>query len=290
MAMLTIRNPAEWSVDQVKHAAEAFEEAGRAVRRAQAEWNSPAPIVARIGLSDLREALAAGLRDFAASRADVAVLCLIYPILGIVIVRLASGYQTLPLLFPLASGFALVGPFAAVGLYEMSRRREQRADIGWADAFGVIRSPSIAAIVLLGIILMAIFLLWLGAAEVIYRLTLGPQPPVSVSSFLRHVFTTPAGWTMTAVGIGVGFLFALIVLAIGCVSFPVLLDRGAGLDTAVATSVRAFITNPGPMALWGLIVAAGLVIGSIPLFLGLAVVMPVLGHATWHLYRRVVPR
>jgi uncharacterized membrane protein len=290
MAMLTIRNPAEWSVDQVKHAAEAVEEAGRAVRRAQAELHSPAPIVARIGTSDLREALAAGLRDFAASRADVAVLCLIYPILGIVIVRLASGYQTLPLLFPLASGFALVGPFAALGLYEMSRRREQRANIGWADAFGVIRSPSIAAIVLLGIVLMAIFLLWLGAAEVIYRLTLGPQPPVSVGSFLREVFTTPAGWTMTAVGIGVGFLFALIVLAIGCVSFPLLLDRGAGLDTAVATSVRAFITNPGPMALWGFIVAAGLVIGSIPLFLGLAVVMPVLGHATWHLYRRVVPR
>jgi uncharacterized membrane protein len=288
--MLTIRNPVEWSVDQVKHAAEALEEAGRKVRRAQADWHSPAPSVARLRTADLKEVLAAGFDDFAASRTDVAVLCLIYPVLGLLLVRLAAGYQMLPLLFPLASGFALVGPFAALGLYEMSRRREQGADIRWAAAFGVIRSPSIAAIVLLGVVLMAIFVLWLAAAEAIYMLTLGPEPPASVGAFTRDVLTTHAGWIMIAAGIGVGFVFALVVLAIGTVSFPLLLDRGIGLDTAVATSVRALLANPGPMALWGLIVAAGLVIGSIPFFLGLAVVMPVLGHATWHLYRRVVPR
>jgi uncharacterized membrane protein len=287
--MLTIRNPVEWSVDQVKHAAEAFEEAGRTVRRAQAELHSPAPRVVRIRAADLKEVLAAGFKDFAASRTDVAVLCLIYPVHGLLLVRFAFGYGMLPLLFPLASGFALVGPFAALGLYEMSRRREHGVEIGWADALGVVRSPSIAAIVLLGIVLMAIFLLWLVAAEAIYMLTLGPEPPTSASAFIADVFTTYAGWTMVAVGIGVGFLFALVVLAIGAVSFPLLLDRGAGLDTAVATSVRVLLANPGPMACWGMVVAAGLVVGSIPFFLGLAVVMPVLGHATWHLYRRVVP-
>ena len=288
--MLSIRNPVEWGVDQVKHAGEALEEAADAVRRAQSELHSPAPSIARIRVADLKEALAAGLDDFAASRTDVVLLCLVYPVLGLILVRFASGHQMLPLLFPLASGFALVGPFAAIGLYEMSRRREQGAPIGWADAFGVIRAPAIASIVLLGVVLMAIFLLWLVAAEAIYRLTLGPEAPVSATAFIHDVLLTKAGWSMIAVGIGVGFLFAVVVLAIGAVSFPLLLDRAAGLDTAVATSVHAVLANPGPMALWGLIVAGGLVLGSIPFLLGLVVVLPVLGHATWHLYRRLVPR
>jgi uncharacterized membrane protein len=288
--MLTIRNPVEWGVDQLKHAAGAVEAAGRAGRRTRENLHSPAPAVARIRVADLREVLAGGFRDFAAFRTDVVFLCLIYPVLGLILARFAFGYQMLPLLFPLASGFALVGPFAAVGLYEMSRRRERGAETGWSDAFGVVHSPAFGAIVLLGLLLMAIFLLWLAAALAIYAWTLGPEAPVSTASFVRDVFTTHAGWALIGVGVGVGFLFALLVLAISVVSFPLLLDREAGLDTAVLTSVRAVVANPGPMALWGLIVAAGLVVGSIPFFLGLIVVMPVLGHASWHLYRRVVPR
>jgi uncharacterized membrane protein len=285
-----IRNPAEWSVDQLKSAELALERAGHSLRQPADTRGSTLPAVRWISLADLREVLARGVGDFAAYRTDVIFLCIIYPVVGVVLASLAFGYGMLPLLFPLASGFALIGPIAAVGLYEMSRRREQGVDITWADAFGVVRAPAFGAILVLGLVLLAIFLLWLAAAYGIYLVTLGPEPPASFGAFVRDVFTTGAGWALVVVGVGVGLLFAILVLTISVVSFPLLLDRDVGLYTAVATSVRAVMANPVPMAVWGLIVAAGLVIGSIPLFLGLIIVMPVLGHATWHLYRKVVPR
>jgi uncharacterized membrane protein len=278
-----IRNPVEWSVDQLRLAGHAVESMGH--RRGM---DLPAPAVRRIGYADIREALAEGLEDFAAFRTDVASLCVIYPLAGLVLARLAFGYDLLPLVFPLVSGFALIGPIAAVGLYEMSRRREQTGEGSWADAFYVFRSASLGAIVGLGLVLMALFLLWLGAAMAIYDLTLGPEPPASITGFIRDVLTTARGWAMIVIGCGVGFLFAVLAMLISVVSFPLLLDREVGLGTAVMTSVRTVIANPGPMALWGLVVAGLLVLGSIPALLGLIVVMPTLGHATWHLYRKVV--
>ena len=281
-----IRNPAEWSVDQLRTANLAVERAGHALRKPTRD--APLPRVRRIDLADLKDVLAKGISDFAAYRTDVMFLCVIYPVAGLLLASLAFGYDLLPLVFPLASGFALIGPVAAVGLYEISRRREQGVDITWADAFAVVRAPAFGAILVLGLVLIAIFLLWLAAAQGIYMMTLGPEPPASVGSFARDVFTTPAGWTLIFVGVGVGALFALLVLTISVVSFPLLLDRAVGLYAAVATSARAVATNPGPMAVWGLIVAVALAIGTIPLLLGLIIVMPVLGHATWHLYRKVV--
>jgi UPF0716 family protein affecting phage T7 exclusion len=130
--------------------------------------------------------------------------------------------------------------------------------------------------------------LWVGVAEAIYIETFGHEPAASIPNFVREVFTTPAGWTLIIVGNGIGFLFALAVLIISVVSFPLLLDRDVGAVEAVLTSVRAVAANPAPMAVWGLIVAGLLVVGSLPLFVGLAVVVPVLGHSTWHLYRKVV--
>jgi uncharacterized membrane protein len=285
---MTIRNPVEWSVDQFKHAAFAFETAGRVGRRTLETLHTPPPAVRRITLADLGYALGRGVDDFTAFRTDVIFVCVFYPLAGLVLARLAFGYQMLQFVFPLASGFALIGPFVAVGLNEMSRRREAGIEVGWADALAVVRSPSFGAIVLLGLLLMVIFLLWLVAAWAIYMVTLGPEPPVSVASFVRDVFTTNPGWVMMGAGISIGFLFALLVLAISVVSFPLLLDREVGVDTAIRTSLRVVIANPSTMAGWGLIVAGGLVLGSLPFFLGLIVVMPVLGHATWHLYREVV--
>jgi uncharacterized membrane protein len=288
--MAAIRNPVEWSWDQLRHAAHAAGSAGRSLRHVGQTLHSPAPDVRRIAAADLREVLAKGLDDFGAYRTDVVFLCVIYPVVGLVLGRLAFGYGMLPLLFPLASGFALVGPFAGVGLYELSRQREQGVEVTWANAFGVLRAPSLGAIVVLGLLLLAIFLAWMATAEMLYLVTLGPKPPTSIAAFAHDLFTTSAGWTLIVVGVGAGFLFAVVVLAISVVSFPLLLDREAGLDTAVWASIRAVAANPVPMALWGLIVAGGLVLGSLPFFVGLIVVMPVLGHATWHLYRKVVAR
>lgn len=281
-----IRNPAEWGVDQLRTANQAVERAGHALRSPTRD--APLPAVRRIDLADLKDVLARGISDFAAYRTDVMFLCIIYPVAGLLLAWLAFGYDLLPLVFPLAWGFALIGPVAAVGLYEISRRREQGVDITWADAFGVVRAPAFGAILVLGLMLLAIFLLWLAAAQVIYLVTLGPEPPASLGAFVRDVFTTRAGWALIAVGLGIGCLFAVLVLTISVVSFPLLLDRDVGLYAAVATSMRAVAMNPGPMAVWGLIVAGALAIGSLPLLLGLIVVMPVLGHATWHLYRKVV--
>jgi uncharacterized membrane protein len=287
---MAIRNPIDWGADQFRLAGLAFRSASHDVHRTEGDVRYPLPAVRRIAAADLKDVLARGFGDFGANRTDVIFLCVFYPIVGLVLQRLAAGYEMLPLLFPLASGFALVGPIAAVGLYEMSRRREQGVNVGWTDAFGVVRSPSFGAIVLLGLLLTAIFVLWLLVAEAIYLVTLGPEPPASIALFVRDVFTTGAGWVLIGVGVGVGFLFALLVLAISVVSFPLLLDRDVGLEVAVWTSVHAVVANLGPMAIWGLIVAGGLVIGSIPLFVGLVIVLPVLGHSTWHLYRKVVSR
>src|SRR5580700_8600373 len=246
-----IRNPVEWSLDFVRSAGSVVESVTHVGPYREGEG---LPSIRRLELSDLGDALAKGLDDFAAYRTDVIFLCAIYPLAGLILARLAFGYDMLPLLFPLASGFALIGPFAAVGLYEISRRRERGDGVSWAEAFGVLRSPSLGAIILLGLLLMAIFLLWLGAAMTIYDLTLGPEPPASIGGFARDVLTTERGWALILIGCGVGFLFALVAMSISVVSFPLLLDREVGFETAVRTSLRAVMANPGPMALWGLIV------------------------------------
>ncbi|HEY3777569.1 MAG TPA: DUF2189 domain-containing protein [Rhizomicrobium sp.] len=246
------------------------------------------PRIRRIGFADLRAALASGLADFRDMPSHAVFLCLFYPIAGLFVGGVLLRENVVPLLFPLAAGFALIGPFAAVGLYELSRRRELGLDSSWQHAFDVLRSPARWSVLALGILLLAIFIAWLMTAQWLYAQTLGTVAPRTAVDFFRDAFTTGAGWRMIVWGIVIGFVFAVVAMSISVVSIPLLLDRHVSAAVAMLTSVRAVIENPAMMAIWGLIVAVALVAGSIPFLLGLAVVMPVLGHATWHLYRRVV--
>src|SRR5215475_10973528 len=249
---------------------------------------STAFVVRRIGISDLMDALRLGWEDFKAIPTHAVVLCVIYPVLGLVLFRLVVGYSVLPLLFPLAAGFTLIGPFAALGLYELSRRRERGEETAAWHAMEVLRAPSFGAILELGILLFVLFGVWIATADAIYIATFGNAPAATIPDFARRVLTTPEGWSLIIVGCGVGFLFAFVALCVSVVSFPLMLDRHATAIDAIRTSLRAVRENPFAMAVWGLIVAVLLAIGSLPFFVGLAVVLPVLGHATWHLYRKVV--
>jgi uncharacterized membrane protein len=285
---MAIRPPPAWGWEMITNALHPSDPLRPSEYWADARRVRTVPEVRRIGIADLRSALIKGYEDLGAFRTDVIFLCVIYPIIGLLLTRLASGHHLLPLVFPLASGFALVGPFAAVGLNEMSRRHEQNLAINWTDNFAVLRSPALSQIMLLGLTLVVLLVAWLVCAQVIYDLTLGPDEPVSIPAFIGDVLGTTAGWIMIVVGVGMGFLFALLVLTMTAVAFPMMLDRNVRVDVAIRTSVRVFVVNKRTMAVWGLVVAAMLVIGSIPALLGLVVVMPVLGHATWHLYRATV--
>ena len=246
------------------------------------------PAIRKISVADLRDALVKGMDDFYAMPTHAMFLCIIYPIVGFVLARVIFGYSVVPLLYPLVSGFALVGPVAALGLYELSRRREAGLNTSAVHAFDVFESSSIGAIAALGLLLLIIFAVWLAVANAIYIANFGYAPPTSIEDFLHDVLTTRAGWALIIVGNGVGLLFAILVLTISVVSFPLLLDRDVGAAGALLTSIRAVANNPWTMAVWGLIVGALLVVGSIPFLFGLTVIMPILGHATWHLYRKVI--
>ena len=262
------------------------------------------PNVRKIGPSDLKQALAEGLDDFLAKPSHLVFLGLIYPLVGIGLVVGASPQ----LIFPLLSGFALIGPFAGIGLYEISRRRELGLDTSWTHAFAVVRSHAVFPILSLGLLLLVIFACWLFTAQALYVSLLGSAPPQSFTGFIGEILGTPQGWKLIGFGTAIGFVFAVLALSVSVVSFPMLLDRpiDAGEEApdvgiehpvvaptidvpiAIQTSVKAVLMNPFTMALWGLIVAGSLAVGFLLVFAGLAVVVPVLAHSTWHLYRKVV--
>jgi len=278
----TIGNPLSWTFAALSSAA------GYATVVVAPARENVAPVTQRLTMGDLRSELRKGWEDLTAMRSDVMFACMLYPLMGAVLLGLAAQGSMAHLLFPVLSGFALVGPVAGLGLYELSRRREAGLEVGWASMFDVLRSPRFPRIVMLALFNGVIFMAWLLIADAIHGATLGPDRPAGVMALLNEAVSTSAGWVMIVVGTGVGFVLAAAVLAVSVVSFPLLLDRDVSLPVAVMTSVRVARENPRVIAAWGLVVAVGLAAGILPFLVGLIVVLPVLGHATWHLYRAAV--
>lgn len=280
----TIGNPASWVIQSLQSVGQGTGEAIdelRSVPRAK-------PQVRVLVREDVSRALRAGWEDFKAARSDAMFLVFIYPLIGLAMVTAGFHLAVLPLLVPMVMGFALVGPAAAIGLYEISRCREANKEVNWMSAFAVLRSPAFASILMLAAYLAALFVVWIMVAEAIYSATLGPDHPTSLMVFLSDVLTTGPGWTMMVLGTGVGACFAYAALAVSIVSFPLLLDRHVGLPIAVATSLEVMRKNRTICLMWGALVGTLLVLGSLPFFAGLIFVVPLLGHASWHLYRRAV--
>jgi len=257
--------------------------------------------VRRIGAADLNASLSEGWSDFMEMRGDIIFLAVLYPLIGIVAAVATVGNALLPRFLPIVAGTGLLGPVAAVGFYEMARRREMGLHSNWPHFLDVRKRPSFDEIASVSGLLFAIFALWLLAAAALYVLLWGVwnppwltsfvwYEPHSIGDFLSKLFGTARGWALIVIGAAIGGVFAALVLAVSVVSMPLLVDCDVSAAAAVKTSMRATRENAGVMLRWGLTVAALLVLGSIPLFIGLAVVLPWLGYSTWHLYTRLVDR
>ncbi|RTL64370.1 MAG: DUF2189 domain-containing protein [Hyphomicrobiales bacterium] len=245
------------------------------------------PTIRTLSWADLRFALDTGLADFRAMPTHAVFVCAFYPIVGLLIGSAVFKYDLVPLLFPIASGFAIVGPIAAVGLYELSRRKAAGLDTSWTHMFDVFRTSSFWSLTGLTGFLVVIFALWILSAQALYDVAFPGQPLTTSLEFIRAL-ATPAGSFLIISGVAIGAGFALVAASTSVIAMPMLLDRHVSLATAVGTSLRVVAHNPRLMLSWFFIVAGSLVLGSLPFFMGLPVVLPILGHSTWHLYQRAV--
>lgn len=240
---------------------------------------------------DLNWALRAGWDDFKDKRGDLLLVPLIYPVVGLIASAFAFNANLFPLLFPLVAGLSILGPAAAAGFYELARRREEGIDANWWHFLDPLKGRQRLGLAMLTAMLAVLFICWLGAAYAIYQNTLGRMGPPTPEFVMQNLLTTSAGWSMVIIGNLVGLVFAVVTLAVSALSFPLIVDKGnADPLAAVMTSVAGFRRSPAVMLRWGVMVVGLLVIGGLPLFVGLAVALPVLGYATWHLYTRAVVR
>jgi len=246
--------------------------------------------VRTISDEDLRSSLRQGYADFGQLRGDLVFAGLIYTFIGLAAVALTTSAPLIPYFYPVVAGVALLGPVTAVGFYELARRRENGKDVHWFDFVEVRKRPTVDDMGMVAGLLLLIFVGWLMAAALLYALLFGLSTPTSVGAFLTSVFTTPRGWALILGGAVVGAIIGWFVLALSVVSLPMLVDCDVTAAEAVSASWRAAHANKGEMIRWGIVVTVLLMLGSIPLFVGLAFVLPWLGYSTWHLYTRLVDR
>ena len=246
--------------------------------------------IRKIGANDLRDSLRQGLEDFRDMRGDLIIAGLVYTFIGVAAAVMTTNGPLMPFFFPVVAGVGLLGPVAAVGFYEVARRREDGLDSGWRHMFNVLKPLSTDDMGIVAGLLLGVFVLWLIAAGVLYLTLFGWATPTSISGFLADVFLTPRGWALIVLGAAIGAIFGWVVLAVSVASLPLLVDCDVGASDAVSASWRAAHANKPEMIRWGLTVLGLLVLGSIPLFVGLAFVLPWLGYATWHLYTKLIDR
>src|SRR5215475_7708228 len=245
------------------------------------------PVVRSVAVTDIAEALVEGLRDFQALPLYGLAFGALYAVGGIAIILCLAAFGMAYLAYPLAAGFALIGPFVAIGLYEVSRRRETGQPVSFSAIWSTIRSRS--EIGWMALVTLFVFLAWMYQVWLLISLLLGPYASFStLQEFMTVIFTTKEGLLFLAIGNAVGALLSQILFSLTVVSFPLLLEHEVDFVTAMVTSVRAVVTSPLPMIGWAAVIVILLIVSALPYFLGLIVTLPVLGHATWHLYRRLV--
>jgi uncharacterized membrane protein len=245
------------------------------------------PVVRRIAAADIAEALGEGLRDFQARPFYGLAFGALYAAGGIIILLCLTAFGMVYLAYPLAAGFALIGPFVAIGLYEVSRRRETGEPISFPAVWSTVTSRS--EIGWMAFVTLFIFVIWMYQVRLLIALLIGLNASFSsLHEFISVVLTTNEGLVFLVIGNAVGAALSLVLFSLTVVSFPLLLEREVDFITAMITSVRSVVMSPLPMIGWAAVIVVLLMTSALPYFLGLIVTLPVLGHATWHLYRRIV--
>lgn len=246
------------------------------------------PEVRALTVADIRQSLAEGAADFARCPGTGLVIALVFVVIGMAITTSLVVLHEPWLIYPFAIGFPLVGPFAAVGLYEVSRRLEAGQTPTLGEVFKVIWAQRRREVSWMAFVMLFVFWIWMYQIRLLMALILGRSSYATLDKFAHLILTTNEGWVFLGIGHIEGAALALVLFSITVISIPMLLDREVDFVTAMITSVRTVLASPLVMLGWGLVVTIAVLAACVPFFLGLLVVLPVLGHATWHLYRRAV--